>query len=151
MNVSAISSLSPTHLLHLNRTSAGASRSASSVQQQADTIGLTPAAKFLSQLQQLQAQNPLQFQAILSQITNQLQQSAANAAGSGNTAQANQLNQLAQSFHSAAAGGALPGVQQLQGAGLTGQHQYTGGRYGAYSTALETQNQNLAATLFNSV
>ena len=151
MNVNAISSLSSTPLLHLNRTSAGASRGASAVQQQPDVIGLTPAAKFLSQLQQLQAQNPLQFQAILSEITNQLQQASASAAGKGNTAQAIQLTKLAQSFQSAASGGMLPGVQQLQEAGLTGQHQFTGGRYGAYSTAFETQNQNLAATLFNSV
>jgi len=158
MNVNAIRSLSPSYFLPINKTTAAgagtssaAAGTASSVQQQADTLGLSPAAKFLSRLQQLQAQNPLQFQAVLSQLTNQLEQAAAGASSNGNTAQANQLTQLAHSFQAAGSGGALPGVQQLQQAGLTGQHHHTGGPYGAYSSAAETQSQSLAAKLFGSV
>jgi hypothetical protein len=153
MNVNAISSFAPSYLLPLHRTSAGASssNSASSIQQPADVLGVSPAARFLSQLQQLQTQSPVQFQAILSQLTNQLQQAASSAASGGNTAQANQLTQLAHSFQSAASGGALPSIQQLQQAGLAGQSHHAAGRYGAYSSVAETQNQSLAATLFNSL
>jgi hypothetical protein len=42
---------------------------ASSVQQQADTLGVSPANQFLTQLQQVQS--PQQFQAMISQVTGQ--------------------------------------------------------------------------------
>jgi hypothetical protein len=63
MNVNSVNSLFPS----LNNTNP-----ASSVQQQADTLGLSPADQFLAQLQQVQI--PQQYQAMISQITGQPQQ-----------------------------------------------------------------------------
>jgi len=67
MNVNSVNSLFPS----LNNTNP-----ASSVQQQADTPGLSTADQFLAQLQQVQI--PQQFQAMISQITGEPVPSAPN-------------------------------------------------------------------------
>ena len=163
MNINSVTSLLPGNLQPLAWTaninnSAG---SAASVQQSADTQTLSPAAQFLSQLQQLQTQNPQQFQSIVTQISGRLQQAATAASNQGNTAQASQLNALAQSFQNAGSGGALPTAQQLQQAGLGGHHHggghhhHAGSGIQAYSAnaalQAQTQNQSLAASLFGSL
>jgi hypothetical protein len=147
MNVSSVTSLLPSYLLPSNSAAGNASTasSASSVQQQADQLGISPAASFLNQLQQLQTQSPQQFQAIISQITGQLQQAASTASGSGNTAQANQLTQLVSAFQGAASGGPLPTAQQLQQAGLAEHHHHGGGHHGSGSSALNAYNPFQAA------
>src|SRR5579863_7759067 len=128
MNVNSVTSLVPSYLLPFNSTAktANNANSASSVQQQADVLGLSPAAQFLNQLQQLQTQSPQQFQAVISQVTGQLQQAGTTASNDGDTAQASQLTTLAKSFQSAASGGPLPTAQQLQQACLTGHHLHGG-------------------------
>lgn len=163
-NLNSVTSLLPSYMFPFNRTATNVNtaNSASSVQQPADVLGLSPAAQFLNQLQQLQTQNPPEFQAVLSQITGQLQQAASTASSNGNTAQANQLTQLASTFQSAASSGALPTAQQLQQAGLTVDH-----RHGGYSfsgspqskpynpfqaaNSVESQTQTLASSIFGSV
>jgi hypothetical protein len=151
MNVNSVTSLLPSYLLPFNSTANTVNaRSASSVQQQADVLGLSPAAGFLSQLQQLQTQSPQQFQALISQLTGQLQKAATKANNSGNTAQASQLTQLAKSFQNAATGGALPTAQQLQQAGIIGHRPLHIGARGYASTA-DSQNQSLIASIFSSV
>jgi hypothetical protein len=165
MNVHSLTSLLPSYLQPYNSTatSANAANSASSVQQQADVLGLSPTAQFLNQLQQIQTQNPQKFQAILAQITGQLQTAAATASNNGNTAQANQLTQLAGTFQGASSGGPLPTAQQLQQAGLTGGHHHGGGHHFSGSSqsspynpftaadAADPQNQTLAANIFGSI
>ena len=173
MNVNSVTSLLPSYLQPFNSTANTANASsASSVQQQADVLGISPAGQFLNQLQQLQTQSPQQFQAILSTLSGQLQTAASNASASGNTTQANQLTQLANTFQSAASGGPLPTAQQLQQAGLTGEHHLHGGGHhrggggsgsssqttfqqnavNAFTAAnADTQNQSLAASIFGSV
>ena len=151
MNVNSVTSLLPSYLLPFNSTAKTANASsASSVQQQADVLGLSPAAGFLSQLQQLQTQSPQQFQALISQLTGQLQKAATTANNSGNTAQASQLTQLAKSFQNAATGGALPTAQQLQQAGIIGHRPLHIGARG-YASTSDTQNQSLIASMFGSV
>jgi hypothetical protein len=150
MNVNSVTSLLPSYLLPFNSTAKTSASSASSVQQQADVLGLSPAAGFLSQLQQLQTQSPQQFQALISQLTGQLQKAATTANNSGNTAQASQLTQLAKSFQNAATGGALPTAQQLQQAGIIGHRPLHIGARGYASTA-DSQNQSLIASIFSSV
>jgi hypothetical protein len=150
MNVNSVTSLLPSYLLPFNSTANRANASsASSVQQQADVLGLSPAAGFLTQLQQLQAQSPQQFQALISQLTGQLQKAAVTANNSGNAAQASQLTQLAKSFQNAASGGALPTAQQLQQAGIIGHRPLHTGR--GYASTLDSQNQSLIASVFGSV
>jgi hypothetical protein len=150
MNVNSVTSLLPSFLHPLNSTANTANASsASSVQRQADVLGLSPAAGFLNQLQQLQAQSPQQFQALISQLTGQLQKAAVTANNSGNAAQASQLTQLAKSFQNAASGGALPTAQQLQQAGIIGHRPLHTGR--GYASTLDSQNQSLIASVFGSV
>jgi hypothetical protein len=57
---------------------------ASSVQQQADTPGVSPANNFLAQLQQVQS--PQQFQAMISQLSGQPDQPAGSGGGTPPTA-----------------------------------------------------------------
>ena len=72
MNVNSSASLLPSYLLPFNSTANTANaNSASSVQQQADVLGLPPADQFLTQLQQVQT--PQQYQAMISQISGQPQ------------------------------------------------------------------------------
>lgn len=164
MNVNSVQSLLPSYLLPLNSTAANATtaNSASSAQQQADVLSLSPASQFLNQLQQLQTQNPQEFQAVLSQITGQLQQAAGTASANGNTTQANQLTALANTFQNASTGGPLPTAQQLQQAGIGGGHHHHGGHhfsgsssasaYNAFQAAnTTTQNESLAASIFGSI
>jgi hypothetical protein len=169
MNIQSVTSLPPSYLLPFSSTAKTAqnTNSASSVQQPADVLGLSPVAQFLNQLQQLQTQNPQKFQAIISQITGQLQQAASTASNNGNTTQAKQLTELANSFQSAASGGALPTAQQLQQAGLTGpHHHHGGGHHGSESaqssfqsnavnafqaSSASEQNQSLAASIFGTI
>lgn len=92
----------------------------------ADTSGISPAARFLNQLSELQQQNPDQFSQAITQITARLKQAAQEASNSGNSQRADQLNQLATAFQTAASGGQLPTAQQLQQAGFGGQHHHGG-------------------------
>jgi hypothetical protein len=150
MNVNSVTSLLPSYLLPFNSTANTVNaRSASSVQQQADVLGLSPAAGFLNQLQQLQTQSLQQFQALISQLTGQLQKAATTANNNGKSAQAGQLTQLAKSFQNAATGGALPTAQQLQQAGIIGHRPLHTGR--GYASTSDTQNQSLIASMFGSV
>jgi hypothetical protein len=165
MNVNSITSLLPSYLLTPNSTatSTGNANSASSVQQPADVLGLSPAAQFLNQLQQLQTQDPQKFQQVISQITAQLQQAATTASNNGNTAQATQLTQLAKSFQNVAGGGQLPTAQQLQQAGLSGHHHHHGGghhesapssavsAFQTQATTTDSQNQDLLSSIFGSL
>jgi hypothetical protein len=166
MNVNSITSIFPSFLSPAVSTAATANNatSAFSVQQQADSPNLSPAAQFLNQLQQLQTQSPQQFQAAISQITGQLQQAAATASSNGNTTQANQLTQLAKSFQNAANGGPIPTAQQLEQAGLSGHHHHGGGGHHGSSSSQSSavnafqaantanlQNQTLAASIFGSL
>ena len=148
MNVNSVTSLLPSYLLPFSSTAnTRNASSASSVQQQADVLGLSPAAGFLNQLQQLQTQSPQQFQALISQLTGQLQKAAATANSNGNTAQAKQLTELASSFQNAATGGALPSALQLQQAGIIGHRPHPVGASG-YASTSDSQNQSLIASVF---
>ena len=161
MNVNSVNSLLPSYLLPLNSTALNATNAnaASSVQQQADVLG--PDSQFLTQLQQLQTQNPQEFQAMLTEITGQLDQAAGTASANGNASEANPLTALANTFQNASTGGPLPTVQQLQQSGFSGHHDHGGHRSScsspssassAYQTAnASTQNEGLAASIFGSI
>jgi hypothetical protein len=163
MNVNSVNSLLPSYLLPFNSTATNGTNanSAASVQPQADVLSLSPASQFLNQLQQLQTQNPPEFQAMLTEITGQLNQAAGTASANGNTPQANQLTALANTFQSASTGGPLPTAQQLQQAGVSGHHHHgshhgsgssSSSAYNAFQAAnASTQNESLAASIFGSI
>jgi hypothetical protein len=159
MNVNSVNSLLYSDLLPLNSTALNGSNAnaAFSVQQQADVLG--PASQFLGQLQQLQTQNPQEFQAMLTEITGQLDSSAGAASANGNTSEANPLTALANTFQNASTGGTVPSTQQLQPTAGAGHH-CQGGRHSSGSSSSSStdnasqpasapsQNETLAASLF---
>ena len=105
-------------------------------------------ALFLSNLQQMQQQNPDQFKQITASIAAKLQQAAKNAQSKGNSARADQLNQLASQFQSASTTGQMPPVQALQEAGISGHHHHGGHHHSTQpsqtdvSSMFQTQNTN---------
>jgi hypothetical protein len=121
-----------------NNTSS--SSSVSSAAQQTDASGLSPAASFLNELQQLQQQNPGQFSQIVARISSNLQTAAQAASKSGNSTTATQLSNLAAGFQNAAKGGPVPSAQDLQQAGLTGHHHHHGG--GGHNVSVQPNSSN---------
>jgi hypothetical protein len=154
--INPVSSLFPS-FLPTNSTSAtntSSSNSVSSAARQTDALGLSPAASFLNQLHQLQQQNPGQFNQLVSQISSRLQLEAQQAANSGDSTKATQLKKLADQFQSAANGGQIPTLQQLQQAGLSGHH-HGGHHHSSQASApnsfqaqtIDNDSQNLLASL----
>jgi len=118
------------------------------IAQTPDATTISPAASFLNELSQLQQQNPSQLSQVLTQITDRLNQAAQNASTSGDSQKAAQLSQLATSFQSAAAGGPLPTLQQLQQTGLSGHHHHGGHHHGGMraNAPLPLQSQPVGST-----
>ena len=100
----------------------------------ASSSSISPAASFLSQLDQIQQQSPGQYSNVATSIATQLQADAAGAQKNGNTAQANTLTQLATEFQSSAQTGQVPGAQVLQKA-LGGHHGHHHSHSAGTSTA----------------
>ncbi len=143
MTINPISSLPLSLLQPASNNNTTANLNPVSVSQpQGDSPDISPAAQFLSMLQQIQQQDPAQFQQIISQITTQLQTAAKNAANGGDTSRADRLNQLASQFQSAASNGQLPSVQTLQQAGLAGHHghHHGGGHHGGHTSQTDPLN-----------
>ena len=95
-----------------------------SVTQPTDSQQLSPFAKLLSTLQQLQQTDPTKYKQVTQQIATNLQSAAQTATTDGNTTAASQLNQLANDFTSASKSGELPNIQDL--AEATGNHSVGG-------------------------
>ena len=84
---------------------------------------LSPLAKMLSTLQQLQQSDPAKYQQVTAQIATNLQDAAKTATANGNTTQANELNQLATDFTNASRDNTLPNIQDLAQA-IGGGHRH---------------------------
>lgn len=84
-----------------------------SVTSTTDSQQLSPFAKLLSTLQQLQQSDPTKYKQVTQQIATNLQSAAQTATSDGNSTAASQLNQLANDFTSASKSGELPNVQDL--------------------------------------
>ena len=140
VTINPVSSLFPSPFQPNSTTSNinSSSSSVSSAAQQTDALGLSPTASFMNELQQIQQQNPSQFNQIMTQISNNLTQAAQTATASGNTTQATNLNNLATQFQNAANGGQIPTAQDLQQAGLSGHHHHHGG--GHHSSGSSSTN-----------
>ena len=158
MMMNPLSSLQSTLFQPLsNNTAAGNTNSVSpAATLQDSTANISPIAQFLSNLQQMQKQNPDQFKQVTATIASKLQQAATNAQSQGNSAWANQLNQLASQFQTASTTGQMPAVQSLQQAGESGHHHHGGHHHStqASQTGLSsmfqpqnTNSQDLASIL----
>ena len=84
-----------------------------------DSSDMSSLAKLMSELQQLQQNDPTQFKAVMSSIAATLKTDAQNATGS----QATALNNLATRFDQAAQTGQMPNFQP-QGAQSAGGHHH---------------------------
>ena len=101
------------------------SAAASSNGTQSDSGQLSPFARLLSTLQQLQQSNPTQYAQVTQQIATNLQSAAQTATADGNTTAASQLNTLATDFTNASTSGQLPNIQDLaQAVGGGGHHHH---------------------------
>lgn len=130
---------------------------------QADGRQLSPFAKLMSTLQQLQQSDPSKYQQVTAQIATNLQSAAQTAQASGNTAAASQLSHLAADFSNASQNNQLPNMQDLAQAIGGGHHHHGHGHHmhaaspdadgGSSSSANTSQslNQLLAAFQANSV
>jgi hypothetical protein len=132
MNISSTSNLSETDIQALLNSSTAAGLplgpSSSSIGptgtgSQSDASQLSPLAQLLSSLQQLEQQNPAQYQQVTAQIATNLQAAAKTAQSDGNSSQASQLNQLASDFQTASQSGQLPNIQDL-GQAIGGHHHH---------------------------
>jgi hypothetical protein len=88
-----------------------------------DVTQLSPIAKLLSELQQLQQSDPAQYQKVTQKVATNLESAAQTAQAGGNTTLANQLNQLATDFSNASQTGQLPDIQGLAQA-VGGHHHH---------------------------
>jgi len=125
MNIDAVSNLSNTYAQSLiNSTTQGANGTAPSSfsTPQDGAPQLSPLAQIMSQLQQIQQQNPTEYSQVTQQIATNLQTAAQTAQADGNPTQANQLTQLATVFQNDSQSGQLPSFQQLQQA--SGGHHH---------------------------
>jgi len=112
-----------------NKTNQTSTLNLGALTSQADNSQLSPFAKVLSTLQQLQQSNPAQYQQVTQQIATNLQTAAQTAQSQGNTTAANQLNQLATDFSNASKSGQLPNIQDLAKA-ISGHHHHHHGHAG---------------------
>ena len=76
-----------------------------------DSGQLSPFAQVIGALQQIQQNNPAQYQQLTSQIATNLQDASQNALADGNTAAATRLGQLSADFTNASQTGQLPDLQ----------------------------------------
>jgi hypothetical protein len=109
-----------------------------------DTGQLSPFGQIASTLQQLQQQNPSQYQSVTKQIAANLQTAAQTAQANGQTAQANQLTQLASDFTNASQNNQLPNFQDLTQAIAGGLHRHH--HSGASSDSSAGSNTSTAGT-----
>jgi hypothetical protein len=129
MNIGAVSSLLPSFVQSPpnatgSATSSGGLSLAALAAQPAATAQISPAAQFLSKLQQIQQQNPDQFKQVAAKIAAGLQKQAQQAQSNGNIAGATELNKLAADFQNSAKTGQLPPAQDLQATGMGTHNQH---------------------------
>jgi hypothetical protein len=114
----------------------------SSIELQPDNSQLSPFAKLLNTLQQLQQSDPTKYQQVTQQIATNLQDAANTAQADGNTAAANQLNQLATDFTNASKSGQLPNVQDLAQA-IGGHHHH----HHLHSTSADPNSDSITSAI----
>jgi hypothetical protein len=131
-------------------SAAGASATTAAPQ---DSNQLSPFAQIATTLQDLQQQNPTQYQNVTKQIAASLQTAAQTAQTGGNTTLANQLTQLSTDFTNASQNNQLPDFQDLAQA-LSGGHHHHGGiasLLSQFSSGSGTNSANPASIIFSTL
>jgi hypothetical protein len=111
-----------------------------------DSGQLSPFAQVLSTLQQLQQNNPSQYQSITQQIATNLQSAAQTATSQGNTSAASELTTLANDFTTASQNGQLPNIQDLAQAIGGGHHGHHHHAHGASDSSSSSDSDSGSST-----
>ena len=117
MDISSINNNSALSQLLANQASTATATSSGSVP--TDSSAISSFANLMSELQQLQQNDPTKFKAVMADIASTLKTDAQNATGS----QASALNNLAAKFDQAAQTGQMPNLQP-QGQQEAGGHHH---------------------------
>ncbi len=145
-SISSINNLSSSYLQSILNTALQGSSTTSSetsqVTSQQEGGQLSPLAKLMSTLQQLQQSNPTEYKKVTAQIATNLQNAAKTATADGNTAAATQLNQLATDFSKASQSGQMPDVQDLAQAIGGGHHHHHHGHAAASDSDSSTTSSS---------
>ena len=147
MNVTALSNLSdPTIQSIISKTLASATSTtgaSGATLPQDSTPQLSPFARAMSTLQQLQESDPAKYRQVTAQISTNLNNAAQQAAAQGNTSQAAKLSQLANDFKSASQNNTLPNPQDLaQAVGGAQGHRHGHGNHLHAAPSSVTDNRN---------
>jgi G3E family GTPase len=106
----------------------------------------------MATLQQLQQNNPTQYQQVTQQIASNLKSAAATAQANGNTTQASELTQLSTDFSNASQNNQLPNVQDLAqavaGGHAHGHHHHTSGTDTSSSDSSDANSLSQALSAF---
>jgi hypothetical protein len=119
MDISSINNNSALSQLLANQAGA-TSTAASSGSVPTDSSAISSFATLMSELQQLQQNDPTKFKAVMADIASTLKTDAQNATGS----QASALNNLAAKFDQAAQTGQMPNLQPQGQPGAGGHHHH---------------------------
>jgi hypothetical protein len=118
MDISSINNNSALSQLLANQASTATATSSGSVP--TDSSAISSFANLMSELQQLQQNDPTKFKAVMADIASTLKTDAQNATGS----QASALNNLAAKFDQAAQTGQMPNLQPQGQQGAGGHHHH---------------------------
>jgi acid phosphatase family membrane protein YuiD len=118
MDISSINSSSALSQLLANQASTTTATSSGGVP--TDSSAISSFANLMSELQQLQQNDPTKFKAVMADIASTLKTDAQNATGS----QASFLNKLADKFDQAAQTGQMPNLQPQGAQGAGGHHHH---------------------------
>jgi hypothetical protein len=152
MHVSSLSSIYSNFIQPiLSKTLGVTSASAASAAAPQDTNQLSPFAQIASTLQDLQQQNPTQYQNVTKQIASNLQTAAQTAQTGGNSTLANQLTQLSSDFTNASQSNQLPDFQDLAQALSGGHHHQQGSLLSQFSSGSDTNSANPASIIFSTL
>jgi hypothetical protein len=118
----------------------------SSVTSPSDSRELSPFARLISRLQQLQQSDPAKYKQVTQQIATDLQSAAQTAQADGNSTAANQLTQLSKDFSDASSSGQLPNIQDLAQA-VRGHHHH----HHAHHASADADSRSSASSLNQSL
>lgn len=152
MHVSSLSSIYSNFIQPiLSKTLGVTSASAGSAAAPQDSNQLSPFAQIATTLQDLQQQNPTQYQNVTKQIASNLQTAAQTAQTGGNSTLANQLTQLSSDFTNASQNNQLPDFQDLAQALSGGHHHQQGSLLSQFSSGSDTNSANPASIIFSTL
>lgn len=160
MSTNSINNLSSSYLQSILGSAlqnTGQAAAPTSTPAASDQSQVSPLAKLLGELQQLQQTNPGEYQQVTQQIATNLQNAAQTATSDGNTGAANQLTQLSTDFSNASSSGQLPNLQDLAqalgggGGGGGHHHHYDSGNSSSSTSSNSNSTLNPLAIIFNTL